>query len=594
MTAPDPRSAAPSLDAAYAHCVAIATTHYENFTVGSWLLPRHLRRPLAALYAFARCADDFADEGDLVPAARLARLDEWESQLEACFAGTATTPVFVALADTVRRFAMPMAPFRRLLRAFRRDVAFARFATVDDLLTYCHDSAAPVGRLVLALFGYDDAERQQLADRICIGLQLANFWQDLGVDAARGRVYLPLEVMRAHGVDPDALRQPHMREPLRAALNAETARARALLLDGLPLAERVEPRLAREVRLFAWGGLAILRRIAAQRFDVVASRPAVPRHEQAALVARALVRRSPPPRLVAPAGAAPRDPALADAYAYCAEVTRRSSSNFFYAFRLLPPPRREALCAVYAFCRFVDDVADDATRRAPAALLGRWREELERVFDGAPNHPIGRALADAVQRYPLARQHFLDLIRGVELDLTRRRYATFDELHEYCYLVASTVGLLCIEIFGHRQPSARDYAIDLGVAFQLTNILRDVTEDAARGRLYLPLEDLRRFECTESDLLAGRYSPRLGALLAFECGRARAYYLRAAGALAPEDRAALAPAEAMRLIYERLLRRIEARHFDVFGRGKVTLPRYEKLTLALTAWGRAQLAGLQP
>jgi phytoene synthase len=592
MTAIDPTPApVPSLDAAYEHCLRLATAHYENFTVGSWLLPRRLRRPLAALYAFARCADDFADEGEVPAAVRLARLDDWERQLEACFAGTATTPVFVALADTVRRFAMPLTPFRRLLRAFRRDVAFTRFATLDELFGYCEDSAAPVGQLVLALFGYRDAPRQALADRICIGLQLANFWQDLGVDAARGRVYLPLDVLQAHGIDPDALTVPRQREALRAALRDEVERARGLLLAGLPLAERVQARLGREVRLFAWGGLAILDRIAAQRFDVVERRPTVSRRTQGALVLRALLRRTPPRRLAA--APLPRDGGLAEAYAYCAAVTQRSSSNFFYAFRLLPPPRRQALCAVYAFCRFVDDIADDATRRDPQALLARWRDELARIYAGTPTHPIGRALADAVRRFPLAQQHFLDLIRGVELDLTRRRYETFDDLHEYCYLVASTVGLLCIEIFGHRQASARDYAVDLGVAFQLTNILRDVTEDAARGRLYLPLEDLRRFQCREADLFAGRYSPNVGALLAFECGRARAYYLRAAGALAPEDRAALAPAEAMRLIYERLLRRIEARQFDVFGAGKVTLPRYEKVTLALTAWGRAQLAGLQ-
>ncbi len=285
------------------------------------------------------------------------------------------------------------------------------------------------------------------------------------------------------------------------------------------------------------------------------------------------------------------DPSLREAYDYCQAVTRRSSSNFFYAFRLLPPARREALYAVYAFCRFVDDIADDAGRRDPAALLARWRDEVARVYDGEPTHPISRALADSVRRLPLRREHFLDLIRGVEMDLIRRRYATFDQLYEYCYLVASTVGLLCIEIFGYTRPSAREYAVDLGVAFQLTNILRDVMEDGQRGRIYLPLEDLRRFDCSDADLLSGHYSTRVGALMAFECGRARAYYLRARGALAPEDRSSLAPAEAMRLIYEHLLARIEARHFDVFG-PKVTLPRYQKVTLALAAWGRSQLAAL--
>jgi phytoene synthase len=282
------------------------------------------------------------------------------------------------------------------------------------------------------------------------------------------------------------------------------------------------------------------------------------------------------------------DDALTRAYAYCHGVLRRSGSSFTHAFRLLGPDRRAALDAVYAFCRFVDDVADDAGRADPAGVLVRWRDELDRVYAGRPSHPIGVALADAVRRFGLPRRHFADLIRGVEMDLSRRRYRTFDELEEYCQLVASTVGLLCIEVFGRTSATADDYARDLGVAFQLTNILRDVREDAARNRLYLPLDDLARFGCDEDELLAGRYSPRVGALMAFECGRARAYYLRARGSLAAADRRALAPAEAMRLIYERLLARIEARGFDVFHE-RIALPRYERVGLALAAWGRAQL-----
>jgi phytoene synthase len=278
----------------------------------------------------------------------------------------------------------------------------------------------------------------------------------------------------------------------------------------------------------------------------------------------------------------------ADAYHHCERLVQDAGSSFAWAFRLLPQERRLALCAVYAFCRFVDDVADEPGLDDPAALLARWQRELASVYDGTPSHPIGIALADAVRRFPLARQHFEALIGGVEMDLSRRRYDTFDELYEYCYRVASTVGLLCIEIFGRTHPSAEHYAVDLGIAFQLTNILRDVDEDAHRGRIYLPLEDLARFDCSEDDLLAGRYLPRVGALMAFECGRARAYYLRARAALAAEDRRALAAAEAMRLIYERLLARIEAKNFDVFGQ-RVTLPGYQKATLALAAWGRSHL-----
>lgn len=280
---------------------------------------------------------------------------------------------------------------------------------------------------------------------------------------------------------------------------------------------------------------------------------------------------------------------LAAARDYCHHVMRRSRSSFAPAFRLLSPERRAALDAVYAFCRFVDDVADEETRRDPAVLLGRWREELEAVFSGHPRHPIGIALADAVRRFDLPREPFVELIAGVEMDLTRQRYTTFGELEQYCYRVASTVGLLCIAIFGCRTPDARAYAIDLGIAFQLTNILRDVGEDARRGRIYLPLEDLAQFSCSEATLLATCWTPAVGALLAFECGRARAYYLRARLALAPAHRRRLAAAEAMRAIYERLLQRIESRHFDVFG-ARVALPRYEQVGVALAAWGRSHFA----
>lgn len=583
-------ASADDLARAYAHCRQVATAHYENFTVGSLLLPRRLRDPLAAIYAALRTADDLADEGERPAAERLRQLAAWERKLEACAAGHAGDPIFVALGDAMRRFDLPIDPFRQLLSAFRQDVEWAPIETVDDLFSYCRRSAAPVGRLVLALFGYRDATRQALADRICIGLQLANFWQDLGADLARGRCYLPDEILRAHAVDPDALRGGVMTAPLRVALRGEVGRARQLLLGGLPLADRVDRGLALEVRLFAGGGLAILDRIAAPDCDVLRHRPTVAGGDRLRLFAGACARTLRP--RAARRSAPPPDASLAEAYAYCREVTQRSSSNFAYAFRLLAAPRRDALTAVYAFCRFVDDIADDAERADPRALLDRWRDELRSVYAGSARHPIGRALADAARRYPLEQRHFLDLIDGVEQDLSRRRYATFADLHRYCYQVASTVGLLCIEIFGHRDAGARDYAVDLGVAFQLTNILRDVDEDARRGRLYLPLEDLRHFGCDEAALLHGPYSPRVGALLAFECGRARAFYLRASGALSAADRVSLAPAEAMRMIYERLLARIEARQFDVFRPAKVALPRYEKVTLALAAWGRAQLAGL--
>lgn len=283
---------------------------------------------------------------------------------------------------------------------------------------------------------------------------------------------------------------------------------------------------------------------------------------------------------------------IAAAYEHCEALTKAASSNFYWGFRLLTPERRRALCAVYAFCRAADDMADDdepGARRDPARLLAAWRAELERAYAGQPRHVIGVALADTVARFAIPRDHFEAVVAGVEMDLARTRWATWEhDLRVYCLGVASAVGLICIEIFGYGNPAAREYAVELGLAFQLTNILRDVAEDAAKGRIYLPLEDLARFGCSEDDVLAGRFSEPFRRVMAFECARAGEHYGRARFSLPEEDRPSLAPAEAMRLIYERLLRNVMRRHFDVFG-PKVRVSRPEKAGLAMAAWVRPRL-----
>lgn len=275
-------------------------------------------------------------------------------------------------------------------------------------------------------------------------------------------------------------------------------------------------------------------------------------------------------------------------FARCASITRKSSSNFYYAFKLLPAYRRRALYATYAFCRFVDDIADDEQVREPAALLQRWRDELQRVYDGAPTRAISRALADSVRRFAIPRRYFEEIIDGVKMDLTRKRYRTFEELRLYCYRVASAVGLICIEIFGYRNPHARTYAENLGLAFQLTNIIRDVREDAGRGRIYLPLEDLDRFAVSEEEVLDGRHSERFEHLMEFEARRAREFYRLAEQALPEEDRASLLTAEAMRLIYSALLHRIIKSRYRVMD-GKLRLSAPHKIFLVGRAWASGRL-----
>jgi len=280
---------------------------------------------------------------------------------------------------------------------------------------------------------------------------------------------------------------------------------------------------------------------------------------------------------------------LAAAYARCAEVTRRSSSNFYYAFMLLPRERRRALYAVYAFCRFVDDIADDGAAAEPQELLERWRAELEQVYAGTVERPVSRALAANVHRYNIPRRYFEEVIDGVEMDLTRKRYATFADLELYCRRVASAVGLICIEIFGYRNPQTRVYAEKLGLAFQLTNIIRDVSEDAARNRIYLPVEDLARFGVSEEEILQSRQSAGFDQLMAFETERARGYYREALNALPAEDRGSMLTAEGMRLIYSALLERIARSGYRVFERRhRVSTSR--KLILVGRAWAGARFA----
>jgi phytoene synthase len=242
----------------------------------------------------------------------------------------------------------------------------------------------------------------------------------------------------------------------------------------------------------------------------------------------------------------------------------------------------------------MDDIADQPTLRESSLqgkgkkeqlgiLLHAWREELHQCYGGTPRHPISLALSATVHRFPIQQAHLAGIIDGVEMDLSRTHYHTFEELYDYCYHVASLVGLACIEIFGYRNPSAREYAVDLGIAFQLTNILRDVREDAQRGRVYLPEEDLVRFGYTEQDLQNGNYSDAFIRLMTFESDRARGYYNRALRNRAPEDQRSLVAAEAMRLIYSRLLDALVQRKFDVFS-SRVTLPSSRKAQLALQAW----------
>ena len=276
-----------------------------------------------------------------------------------------------------------------------------------------------------------------------------------------------------------------------------------------------------------------------------------------------------------------------------ARLTRRSRSNFYYAFLTLPRARRDALYAVYAFCRTVDDVADlGGDPAAQRDELGRWRRDVARCFQPgpAPEHPIARQLAAAVQAYPIPRAALEAIIEGCEMDLARVRFETAEDLYPYCYRVASAVGLCCIEIFGYTDPRARQYAVSLGTALQLTNIIRDVGADARIGRVYLPQRDLKDHGVSEDDLVAGRYDERFVRLMEHQAARARGFYAAARAAYPWRDARSLVAAEIMGRIYLALLEAIEARRFRVFEE-RIAVPATTKLAIALRSWIAARRPG---
>ena len=366
-----------SPDAAQRYTRWLATHHYENFNVVSWLLPRHLHQHFYNVYAYCRWSDDLGDEVP-DPARALDLLDAWEDELRLCYfhVESPSHPVMIALRETIRAKNIPLEPFTNLLRAFRQDQRVQRYAIWDDVLDYCVYSANPVGRLVLYACGYRDEERQLLSDFTCTALQLANFWQDVSRDLEKGRIYIPLDALAAHGLTETDIVERRFDSRYVALMKDLIARTRALFAAGLPLAERVDSALRVDIELFSRGGLAVLDAIESQGYDTLNRRPALTKWKQTRLLGRALGLRLVSRGSGFPADAGiPRASVSADmespsphehssavpilseqvhaSYAECNRIARVSRSSFYLAFFGLPRPKRNALCALYAFNRLV-------------------------------------------------------------------------------------------------------------------------------------------------------------------------------------------------------------------------------------------------
>jgi squalene synthase HpnC/squalene synthase HpnD len=581
-----------ALEAAQGYTRWLATHHYENFNVVSWLLPRELRQHFYNLYAYCRWADDLGDE---IPDTQRALdlLDWWERELSACYEGRPSHAVFIALRETIVAEDIPKQPFADLLKAFRQDQTVKRYSSWDAVLNYCAHSANPVGCLVLYLCGYRDEQRRRLSDATCTALQLANFWQDVSRDLEKDRIYIPLDAAAAHGLSEADILERRFDARYIHLMKDLIARTRALFSEGLPLAKMVDARLSVDLEMFSRGGLAVLDAIEASGYNTLEHRPSIGKGKQARLLGRALVT-----HLVArdskPAALAEEESVdlVARSYEECHRIARSSHSNFYYAFFLLPKRRRDGLAALYAFMRLVDDVADERHDLAAKQRgLAKWRAALDEAVNAnsraGTSAPSGAAevlpaLVDTMRRYNMPARYLHDLISGAEMDLTVKSYPTFDRLREYCYRVAGTVGLTCTHVFGFRDARALDLAEKLGLAFQLTNIIRDIRDDYAMGRVYLPEEDLAEYNVKAADFARSEATLGVRELLRFEAERAWQCYEEGLALLSlvePESRAAL---WLLVHTYSALLARIEELDFAVFGE-RVRLSKAEKLVFIAKA-----------
>lgn len=558
-----------------AYCRMLAGRHYENFSVASWHLPRAIRLDLMRIYAYCRTTDDLGDESGSAARTRLAR---WRDEVEAFFAGHAPVhPVLIALRETVARHALPSQPFLDLIQANVHDQEVTSYATWPELHAYCMLSAAPVGRLVLRVFGLASPRAEQLSDDVCVGLQLANFAQDVGVDEQKGRTYLLQSEIDAEGIV--------------GATRAHCRRARELLASGRELEPMAPAPLRLQLALYRLGGLAICDAIERAGYRTDVHRPQVSTSTKASLVVRAAfasTRRnghSAPAveRAAAQSARLQRALDLHDSERYCQQMARREAKNFYWGFITLPREQRVAIYALYDFARQVDDEADGASRPDLPARLAVHRQRAHRCMAGEYEDPVSQVLAHTVQRYAIPESELQELIDGVELDMRCTRYETWDALRGYCRLVASVVGRMCVRIFGFADSAALCHAEDLGLALQLTNILRDVREDAGMGRIYLPAEDLDRFGVSEREVLDGRPSPRWRALVDFEVQRARSLFASGMQVLNYIPRRPVVCVRTMADIYAQILDRI-AHDPDLPLRTRASLSRPQRLRVMMSSW----------
>ncbi len=521
----------------------------ENFPVASRLISSRHRPPILAFYNFVRVADDVADHATLSQADKLKLLDSLEATL---LGQSDAEPEGVALRGELRKRNLDPQHARDLLTAFRMDAMKRRYRDWDDLMNYCRYSAMPVGRFVLDVHG-EKRSTWAANDALCAALQIINHLQDCAADYRNlDRVYLPLDLLERYGASVEQLKAPAASPQLRACFNDICARVTVLLKDSAPFSAQIADRgLSLEV--------AVIQRLAERltgmlrAHDPLSERVHLKAHEVAAVavlgMAQGAVRRFSKPRSIGPE--ANNNEPGADA------ATAASGSSFYAAMRILPRPQRQAMYDIYAFCRAVDDIADDGGDRTKRLTqLAQWRQDIDALYAGNPPARLA-SLAEAARAFALKREDFLAIIDGMEMDvLADIRAPDLATLDLYCDRVASAVGRLSVRVFGMNEEDGVALAHHLGRALQLTNTLRDIDEDAGIGRLYMPRDFLVEAGITGDDPLEVAAHPALGQACAKVAARAADHFDKADAIMSRSPRAVVRAPRIMGAAYHAILRQL--------------------------------------
>ena len=544
------------------------TASDENFPVGSFLIRAELRASVHCFYRFARAADDIADNPDLSADDKVRRLAVM-GDIVAGRGGTGS-PAASGMRDDLVRIGMDPQHCLDLLRAFTLDATKLRYADWGELMEYCRYSASPVGRQVLDLHGETRASWPS-NDALCSALQVINHLQDCAIDFARlNRVYVPEDHLRAEGLDVTALGQPASTPALRRVLDALLDKTEPLVKAAEDLPRYcVSRRLRCETAIIVELARRLVRRLRTE--DPLTGKGRLTKGDVAGAILSGLW------RAVRASGTAP----VSEDQRAVTERVRAAGTSFYLAMRLLPAHRRAAMYAIYAFCRDVDDIADEPAPLAEkTAALAAWREEIAALYAGRPTRPITRALADHVRRYRLRQEDFLAVIDGMEMDARDPwRPMAMQELDLYCDRVASAVGRLSVRAFGATEPAADQVARSLGRALQLTNILRDIAEDGERGRLYLPPDLLAAHGIDTIDPRAVMSHPALPKVCAALADTAQRHFEDAWAAMRQCRRRTMRPAAVMGAMYWTILMRLKKQGWRIEARPKV--PALVKLGIVL-------------